>query len=188
VSGGAALLLVALAVIAGCTDGTVRTVQGDYYGYRQVYLHYAASRGPVPALVRGTAFDGMSTRDFAQRVVEQMRNRPLGVGAIEFQTIEPDELETSLYVSLVFNPEPSFDSYDACDLQRADTAGRPTRPGHASRVVAAFCSTERLLSGTVGEATLTGPADPNFGKLIQQVLIDLFPPYDPDTGACDSCP
>lgn len=57
------------------------------------------------------------------------------------------------------------------------------------QLVAAFCSSQRLLSGRVGMADgLKDADDPRFATLIRLVMIDLFPPYDPNLGpSCDSC-
>lgn len=190
--GSVAVGLLALAVaVAGCTDrGGVRTVRGDISAYSPTYLQYAASRGALPAFIRGEAFPGMPRQALETRVLDEMKDRPLGVGPLSFNAMPPGAAKPPLFVSLVFNPEPSFDSRAACEPARADRAGGPARPDGSTRVVAAFCSSEKLLSGTVGEAGgLSGAADPRFGQLIRVVMSDLFPPYDPNLGpSIPSCP
>jgi hypothetical protein len=191
---GAAATIGSLAlalVLAACTssDG-VRTVRGDWSGYSPSYLQYAAIKGSLPALIRGEAFPGVPRDAFAGRVLDEMKDRPFGVGALSFKALPAGSSKPPLFVSLVFNPEPSFDSAAACDPVMADRAGGPPNPDGATRVVAAFCSSQRLLSGTVGEASgLTGQADPRFGRLVRLVMVDLFPPREPNLGpSCDSCP
>lgn len=188
--GGLALIAGTVLGLGACTNGSgVHTVKGDDYAYHQDYLRYAASRGPVQTVVRGNAFGAGADGEFAGRVIGEMQDRPLGVGKVEFEPAEPAGLKGPVYVSMVFNPEPGFDSYDACAPERVDAAGGSAKAGQPARVVAAFCSTERLLSGTVGEATINGPDDPRFGELIRFVMLDLFPPRNPNLGpSCDSCP
>lgn len=186
-----ALALAGTLALASCTgEAGVRTVRGDWSGYSTTYLQHAANQGSLPTLVRGAAFPGQSADALEARVLGEMKDRPLGVGPIGFDALPTGAAKPALFVSLVFNPEPSFDSVAACDPARADRAGGPARADGTARVVAAFCSSQRLLSGTVGEASgLSDPADPRFGALVRLVMIDLFPPRDPNLGpSCDSCP
>jgi hypothetical protein len=187
--GVAAIGAAALLGASACSSGSVRTVRGDNYGYAPHYLHYAGSHQPVPALIEGNAIAGMPEHAFVSRVIDEMDDRPLGGGPIRFQPTDPAALKGPLYVSLVFNPEPGFDSYDACDPRRASEGGGAPRADRAARLVAAFCSTERLLSGTAGETEVSGPDDPRLAQLIRVVMIDLFPLRDPNLGpSCDNCP
>jgi len=175
--------------LSGCNDGGVRTVKGDWYAYHQDYLRYAAGRGPIQTVVRGNAFNNVSPGTFTDTVISEMQDQPLGVGEVSFEPAEPSDLKGPVYVSLVFNPESGFGSYDACRRERVASAGGGPKPGEAARVVAAFCSTQKLLSGTEGVVSLSGPNDPKFGELIRYVMIDLFPLSNPNLGpSCDSCP
>lgn len=187
----AATLVLAAIGLAACAgpDG-VRTVRGDWSGYSTSYLHYAANKGSLPALIRGEVFPGVARDVLEARVLGEMTDRPLGVGRLGFDSMPAGPAKPPLFVSLVFNPAPSFDSAAACDPARADRAGGPARADGTTRVVAAFCSSQRLLSGTVGEPNgLSGEADPRFGELVRLVMIDLFPPHDANLGpSCDSCP
>lgn len=184
--------LASIAMVAACANDGVRTVKGDNYAYSQSYLRYAAGRGPVPAIIRGNALPGLSQAAFAGRVLDEIKDRPLGVGPLSFAEVDPAKLgRAPLFVSFVFNPGPGFGSYDACNPAYAADAGGPVQPDGSARVVAAFCSSQRLLTETVGEVSgITGPDDPRFGKLMRVVMLDLFPPNDPNLGAspCDSCP
>ena len=185
-----AMLVAALAVGACAGNAGVRTIRGDWSGYSPTYLQYAASKGSLPTLVRGEAVSGAKGDEFAGRVLGAMKDRPLGVGPISFEAMTPASDKPPLFVSMIFNPDPSFDSVAACDPIRADRAGGPARPDGTTRGVAAFCSSQRLLSGTVGEAgALSGAADPKFDELVRLVMIDLFPQRDPNIGpGCTSCP
>ena len=186
---GLALLSGPVLGLTGCNDGGVRTVKGEWYAYHPDYLRYAAGRGPIQTVVRGNAFNNVSAGAFSDTVIGEMQDQPLGVGHVSFAAAEPSDLKGPVYVSLVFNPESGFGSYDACRPERVASAGGGPKPGEAARVVAAFCSTQKLLSGTEGVATLNGPNDPKLGELIHYVMIDLFPPTNPNLGpSCDSCP
>ena len=143
----------------------------------------------MPTLVRGSAFNGSSAESFTTQVLKEVNGRPLGVGPLSFDAMPAGAAKLALFIAMVFNPAPSFDSYAACDPAQADQAGGAPRPDGSVQLVAAFCSSQRLLSGTVGMADgLKDADDPRFATLIRLVMIDLFPPYDPNLGpSCDSC-
>lgn len=182
----------ALALVAGAcaSPGGVRTVKGDWYGYSPHYLQYAASRGSLPTIVAGSAVPNVAKPDFDRRVLDEMSGRPLGVGPLKFELMGSGGAKPPLFVSLVFNPELSYGGYEACDPALAGAAGRPAQRDGSTRVVAAFCSSQRLLTSTVGEADgLTGADDPRLVQLIRLVMVDLFPLRDPNVErSCTSCP
>jgi hypothetical protein len=188
----AGVAFASIVMLAACAIDGVRTVKGDNYAYSRSYLYYAAGSGPVPAIIRGNALPGLSQEAFSGRVLAEIKDRPLGVGPVTFAEVDPAKLgRTPLFVSFVFNPGSGFGGYDACTPAYAASAGGPARADGSARVVAAFCSSQRLLTETVGEVSgLTGPDDPRFGTLMRLVILDLFPPYDPNPGIsrCDSCP
>lgn len=183
-----AVLSVSLAACAGL--GGVRTIRGDWTGYSPGYLQYAASKGSLATIVSGDAFAGTPTNAVEEHVLAEMSNRPFGVGPIAFVRYPFGQNTPALFVSMVFNPGPSFDSWAACDPERAPAAGGQARPDGSIRIVAAFCSSQRLLSGSVGYADgLSGLGDERFNRLIHLLSMDLFPPRDPNLGGgCDDCP
>ncbi len=185
-----AMLAFALVVGACTSSDGVRTVRGDWSSYSSQYLRYAPAKGSLPTMVKGSAIKGLSDEAFTARVLGEMKDRPLGVGPLSFGAMPGGAAKPSLFVALVFNPAAGFDSGAACDPALADQAGGQPQPDGSARVVAAFCSSQRLLSGTVGEASgLAGADDPRLGELIRLVMIDLFPPRDPNLGpSCGSCP
>ena len=189
----AALMVLAVTLVVGACaqiDTSVRTVKGDWSGYSQSYLQQAAKLGSMASIVAGRAFAGGSADAFRASVLNEVNGRPLGVGPLSFKAMPQGAATPALFVSFVFNPEPSFDSNAACDPAKANQAGGAPLADGSVRLVAAFCSSQRHLSGTVGMADgLASTDDPRFAALIRLVMIDLFPPHDPNFGpSCDSCP
>jgi hypothetical protein len=182
--------MLALGLVACADFGGVRTIRGDWTGYSLKYLQYAASKGSLATIVSGGAFAGTPESDVAAHVRAELSERPYGVGPIAFVPYPLGETTPALFVSMVFNPAPSFDGWAACDPARAAASGGEPRPDGALRVVAAFCSSQRLLSESTGYAEgLSGLADERFNHLIHLLAMDLFPLRDPNLGVgCDDCP
>lgn len=112
---------------AGIGDG-VRTVNGDWYSYSRSYLQHATKQGVLPTLVRGSAFNGSSAESFTTQVLKEVNGRPLGVGPLSFDAMPAGAAKLALFIAMVFDPAPGFDSYAACDPAQADQAGGAPRP------------------------------------------------------------
>lgn len=182
-----AVLAVGLVACAGL--GGVQTIRGDWVAYSTQYLRYAASKGSLPTIVSGGAFADASAEAVEAHVLAELSARPLGVGPIAFVRYPFGQATPALFVSMVFNPAPSFDSMAACAPERAAAAGGQPSPDGSIRVVAAFCSSRQLLSGSVGYAdSLSGLGDERFNRLIHLLSMDLFPLRDPNLGSGDDFP
>ena len=174
----AALLVAALGACTSLQSDSVTAVRGNWYNYSPSYTRYAFSAGEVNTLIFGSAFD-MPQATFEERVTDLMHGRPFWAPAARYTTQPSDSARDAFYVVLTFNPPDSYDGYDAC--AKRDLGGEATLP-HV-RVVGAFCSSVKLLSEVRASASgVTGPEDGLFARLVQRVVIELFPPRPPNLG------
>ena len=91
----------------------------------------------------------------------------------EFVAYPKDGRRRGYRLILVFNPLTPISFGDACgNLKEIDVG--PTVG--LTRIHAAFCTSQRVLSQIYGTVTASGPGDPEFGRLLADALDQLLPP------------
>jgi hypothetical protein len=172
-----ALALVAL--LTGCAGVTTSFADITRH-YRPSELGFnAGSDGTFRVVVIGNPFD-VSKETFETAIVTEMTGSTLGGPRLAFSTA-PDEADRRNHrVVLVFDP-PEKRSYLGLCAPRV-AAGAPASAGRGEvRVLAAFCQGETLITGVSGRARdVTGPRSPNFGFLVRQTTMSLFPSRNPE--------
>ena len=172
---GTIVAVLLVTALWGCTSlqsDYITAVRGNLSNYSPSYTSYAFSAGEVNTLIFGSAFD-MPQAAFEEMVTDPMHGRPFWAPSVRYTTQPSDAASDAFYVVLTFNPPDSYDGYDAC--AKRELGGEATGP-HV-RVVGAFCSNVKLLSEVRASASgVTGPEDGLFARLVQRVVIELFPP------------
>lgn len=173
-----ALALVAL--LTGCVGVTTSFADITRH-YRPTELGFdAGSDGTFRVVVIGNPFD-VSKETFETAIVTEMTGSNLGGPRLAFSTA-PDEADRRNHrVVLVFDPREKRSHLGLCapDISAVATAPRANRS--EVRVLAAFCQGETLITGVSGRASdVTGPDSPNFGFLVRQTTMSLFPPRNPE--------
>jgi hypothetical protein len=170
-------LLVAVAALAAC--GGPRTSPTYRNPDSRAFAQDAMARGPMPVLVQGVPFQQAETR--TQQVVLENMRRAMSWTATPRLIADPELKPTApLYMVMTFNGG-AIDGNVQCTLPNA--GGGPQERG-AVQVAASFCGSGGLISNTSGRIdTSTGPDDPAFAQLVEQVTSDLFPAfYQPRPG------
>jgi hypothetical protein len=162
--------------LCACADSSI--VHHSYYNsaYTPDHVQLAAASGTAIAVIRNDPFP--TDRDNAG-VLAAMQGRNFGPRMYFSQAPRPDDLY-GYKVIMDFGP-PSYGAGYQCQAQ-------PTAPSAAPRtgpitVSATFCVGDRLLTDATGSISgATGPDDPNFRRLIGDIMVALTPPYDPSRG------
>ena len=172
-----ALALVAL--LTGC-DGVTTSFADITRHYRPTELGFdAGSDGTFRVVVIGNPFD-VSKETFETAIVTEMTGSNFGGPRLAFSTA-PDEADRRNHrVVLVFDPPENRSHLGLCAPGVA--AGPPASTGRSEvRVLAAFCQGETLITGLSGRARdVTSPDSPNFGFLVRQTTMSLFPSHNPE--------
>jgi hypothetical protein len=164
--------------LCACADTSI--VHRSYYdsAYSPDHVMLAAASGTALAVIRNDPFP--TDRDNAG-VLAAMQGRNIGPRIYFSQTPQPDDLY-GYKVVMSFGGD--LDYRTQCTA--SPTPPSPTPPGGPISVNAAFCVGDRLLTdatGSIGRAS--GPDDPNFHRLIGDMIVALTPPYDPSrNGHC----
>lgn len=166
-------------VLASCSGPIVRPVYVRNLGslYDPITsLSYAASRGGMLTEVHGNPFVNVAQEDVDRAVTETLESSHFGPD-LPFFTTPPDGYESAYRVVVLFSPAPGAAASKLCSDPDQPTA---QRPGFVD-VMVAYCSTDTRLTSTQGSvAGATGPDDPAFRDLMQQIGLVLFPPRIPD--------
>ncbi len=173
-----ALALVAL--LAGC-DGVTTSFADITRYYRPAELGLdAGGDGTFRVVVIGNPFD-VSKETFETAIVAEMTGRNLGGPRLAFSTA-PDEADRRNHrVVLVFDPREKRSHLGLCAPDISAVAAAPRADRSEMRVLAAFCQGETLITGLSGRARdVTSPDSPNFGFLVRQTTISLFPSHNPE--------
>lgn len=154
--------LSALAVVAGCSAGTINYVNVDS-SYDPTTLARIPYTGPLFAEVSGNPF-GIPQAEL-QRLVNNAIQPP-GAKA---------ETGQGVRVHIAFGPT-AADRHSACSM------GGNNRMSDTIAVVAALCrgggGATTYLIGSVDN--VKGPSDPRFESFLRQVTMQLFPRIDPN--------
>jgi hypothetical protein len=171
----ASLLLVACADGGGGLGGGVATFGEGYLRYSASDYRYAFGQLGLPVIVVGNPLP-VPPQAFREAVIASMpgnRNPP----AYRYAPAGPNLPPGSTYVALAFNAPMGEQSHTLC---RDPAAIRGGGAGTPVSVNAAFCDGGEALSWVSGATDLSGPDDPRLGRLMEQVVLRLFPPENPN--------
>ncbi len=139
----------------------------------QSQLGYAMDGRHLRTSIQGNPFD-MPKDSFDGIVTNLMSGANPGPPAT-FST--NPATRTHYHVVVWFNPSAAQDSSELCGGKA--WSGDDSSTGKL-RVMAAFCYGDQVVSEVQGEVpSVTGPGDPRFKSVIQQVTLFLFPPDEP---------
>lgn len=159
--------------LAACTSGDI--TYGGYYDslYRPGEVALAAYQGEVPVRVLGKAFAVEDSR-FRAAVIAAMQEKNSGP-KLHFTEAEPPERKYDYRVTVAFGAA-GLGYNDLC----LEALPAPPAAAEGVQARAAFCIGTRLISEISGRLlAASGPDDPRFQRLIGQMVLELFPPYDP---------
>lgn len=156
---------------SACSAQSIRT-QEDYnrstYDYSNFSIYHAGRDTRV--VIHGNPFS-MDRQAFERTVTDQME-KAHGGQATDFTTTPDETAAPDLRVVLAFNPVETVPRL-CRDMEiptRDDTA--------AFRLTAAWCWGDRRDSYVDASAgAISGPNDPQFRKLVAQVMAGLFPKH-----------
>lgn len=172
--------LVGSVVLAGCAGSTVLYNQRVNSRYSPTEFGVAAGRKDLRTVVHGDPF-GMGEEPFVTATVATLNRYQPPPQPTHFTT-EPGEDANPFYrVVLVFDA-PDLPNFQACQEPLPEAAQQP--PGEADGtlyVVAAFCLNQAELTAVNGKVgDVAGVDDPKFNRLLGQIVLALFPPFDPN--------
>ncbi len=161
-----------------CATGTVVVSPLEYYpGYTPTVLNYAATQGGMLTEVVGNPFEQDSQEQLERTITRAMATSHFGP-ELPFITTPPEDFASPYRVVVVFDPAQNISEYKVCRYESEPAAARKNG---IVRVHAVLCANEKPLtaiSGRVGG--IESPGDPRFRRLISQMSLLLFPPYDPN--------
>lgn len=170
-----AVALVAIGFgLSACTGASI--VYNSYYSsaYTPSHVDLAAASGPSLAVIRNDPFPDDSEN---AGVLAAMQGRNFGQKMYFSQTPRPDD-KYGYKVVMSFGAD-SYSYAGQCEVPPAPAS--PTPPAGEIAVTAAFCVGDRLLTDASGSISgASGPDDPNFRRLIGDMMVALTPPYDPN--------
>ncbi len=170
---GAALLLIGA---GGCSNGVVVHSDIAHAIDVQSQLAYATAGHQMKTRILGNPFD-VPEDTFVTVVTTTMRGANPGV-PVTFSTDPTANTRKPYHVVVQFNPPVSLGGEELCGGASQSSDGSSS--GNF-RVVTAFCYGDEVLSEAQAEAAnVAGPSDPRFRFMIQQVILFLFPPDEPD--------
>lgn len=170
-------LAIAGALLAAC-QGMTASSSGTYApGYRVSDLTLAARNNGVPFTLTGNPL-GMSDAEATLATIERFR-APGWAPQVNFR---PREAQDGGYgVVLIFDPPPETTPQQACSVQFGRSLPHvPPQGGADHRVVAAFCNGGPMSSMRASFAPVSGPDDPRYRELLNQISLTLFPAYNPE--------
>jgi hypothetical protein len=168
------LAIVPVVVAAGACAGP--TVHNSYYAslYEPAQVRFAASVGPTLAVIRDNPFPNDTGNE---RVLAAMQGQTFAAKLVFSQTARPDD-RYGYKVMLNFGPS-LYGTEGACQLPPTPPARTP--PTGRIAASAAFCVGDHLLSDAQGAVqAASGPDDPDFRRLIGDLLVALTPAYNPN--------
>lgn len=168
-------------VLTSCAGGNTIVVSRVFYDpfYSTEFFRYAAREGTMPVQVYGNPF---SAEPLSIQTTEGIASTLFAPGWLphtRFTSRPAPALTEDVRVVLVFNPvHPAPGGNAACDKP----ASLALKPGSGPiRVQAAFCFGGEWLTEAFAEGPRArGPDDPEFQRLINQLMPSLFPIRNPE--------
>ena len=167
------LAIAAAAAATACGGPTVYT---SYYAslYEPAQVRFAASVGPTLAVIRDNPFPSDSGNE---RVLAAMQGQTFAAKLAFTQTARADD-RYGYKVVLNFGPS-LYGSEAVCSVPPTPPARTP--PTGRIAATAAFCVGDRLMSDSQGAVDgASGPDDPDFRRLVSDLLVALTPSYNPN--------
>ena len=163
-----------LVFLAGCAGPSVVQTSVDPTAQITSLYDYGAGGRDLRLVVQGNGFPGPSS-GFVQAVeaaanVQTLR-QPTHLTVVPGLTARPN-----FSVVLAFSAAPGIDGDALCR-----GGGDPVAPSGRVTTAGAFCVSGRAWTEAVGETVADGPNDPQFTRLIHQMMLALFRP-DLNTG------
>ena len=163
------------AALTACAAGGIIVQPPTIGSYDPEMLGYAASRGALLTQVVGNPF-GVPQQEIEAAVASSMTGATFGRHVTFAAKVSPDYASPYRVVFLL-GPAPGAQASRLCDDPDQPTAV----PVDRLRALAAFCSTDTVITSIAGSAPKTAvPNDPAFRELIRRMTMDLFPIRDPD--------
>jgi hypothetical protein len=168
-------------VLTSCAGGNTVIVSRVFYDpfYSTSFFRYAAREGTLPVQVFGNPFsaeplDAQTAEGIANTLVT-----PHWLPDTRFTTHPKQKPSEDVRVVLVFNPvHPAPGGSAACDKPKSlalEPGGGPVR------LQAAFCYGDEWLTEAFAEGPpVKGPDDPEFQRLINNLMFSLFPFRNPE--------
>lgn len=166
---------------SACATGAVVVSPLDYYpGYTPTVLNYAATQGGMLTEVVGNPFEQDSQEQLERTITRTMATSHFGP-RLPFITTPPEDFASPYRVVVVFDPAQNVNEYKVCRYESEPAAA--ARKNGIVRVHAVLCANEKPLTAVSGQVGgVESPGDPRFRRLISQMSLVLFPPYDPNRG------
>ncbi len=164
------LLAFGLAACSGTTIVRPAYVSGSYH---PDVVNYAASRGGMHLVVIGNPF-GEPQDKLERAVADSMVDSHFGQ-SFPFVTHPPVDFTSPYRVIVLFDPPRNANPKNLCLQPYTPTA---TQPGEV-RLMAVFCNAGYEMTSTAGYVGgVASSDDPAFRKLLGQISVLLFPPFD----------
>jgi hypothetical protein len=172
--------LLGLLVLAGCADPTVLYNQRVINRYSPTEFGVAAGRKDLRTVVHGDPF-AIGPEAFNAATVTTLNRHQPPPQPTHFTT-EPGESANPAYRLVLVFDAPRLPNFQVCREPLPATAQEALDPGDGTLyVVAAFCLNQAALTAVNGKVSeVAGVDDPKFDRLLGQVVLALFPPYDPN--------
>ncbi len=168
--------LVASAAPAWSMGEVVLSPTSYYPAYTPTVLNYASTHGGILIEVVGNPFE-VPKEELDRAVARIMAGSHFGPN-VAFVTEPPEDFRSPYRVVLLFDARPGMSAHALCG-SGVDTVPRET--GGKLRVHAVLCARDAPLTAVSGSVSGdVGLDDSRFRKLLGQITINLFPPYNPD--------
>lgn len=162
--------------LAACTGQTImysdaqHLPRGRQAQYDAWTLNYVASRGGMLTQVVGNPF--AVPKQEVEAVVTRIFTRDHPGPRFPFFTEPPDDYISPYRVVVLFNPARNANVSRLCERPQQPTWGRDG----VVEVTAVLCTSERVVTKASGAVLgASGPQDPRFEDLMQQVVVLLLP-------------
>lgn len=171
-----AVATAATLALGACAAMGVSTVGQKYPLYRTAHNNYALNGRDVFVIVEGGGY-GLDKATFRQTVLDTMQRYRGGMNT-RFTNNSQVNYNSDYKVVMLFNGPTSAQPDDLCGRPEQFAAITPGA-GADTHVLAAFCRYDAPLTAVNGRAAgVSGVGDARFASLIQQTMVDLFPPTD----------
>jgi hypothetical protein len=172
--------LLGLLFLTGCAESTMIYNQRVNNRYSPTEFGVAAGRKDLRTVVHGDPF-GMGPEAFSAATLATLNRHPPPPQPTTFTT-EPGESANPAYRLVLVFDAPRLPNFQVCREPLPASAQQPPgEEGGTLYVVAGFCLNQAELTAVNGRLNdVEGVDDPRFDRLLGQVVMALFPPFDPN--------